>query len=339
MQLLYARNIELASTAAEAVTLLAQNSNSSTPSAPAAAAAAAAGSALGTLTPAAVQGLGELVKECAAHAYALGLGRRGGSSSNTALQQQQQQQSASEQPGSSRRSFSSVPGAGDMLRPIPEAGSLDGSSTVDSLADAAEAAGVAWSAQRQQQQQALQSTSSIVMRHPSLDRTSLPGSGITQTGTLQQQAAALAASLLNAAPQQGGGSAAAAALTSRQRPRVSSSGNTSLQCLVCAHAGHDCCGACPLSAALTALRLLLTPQPKLQGLLVGSGVLQVLVGLAAGEAGGIQHGKLLGALAGLLAVAVTGNTAAQDQVREAEYLSRSDCCAVLSACALWYLWA
>jgi hypothetical protein len=53
-------------------------------------------------------------------------------------------------------------------------------------------------------------------------------------------------------------------------------------------------------------------------LLVGSGVLQVLVGLAAGEAGGIQHGKLLGALAGLLAVAVTGNTAAQDQVRAAE---------------------
>jgi hypothetical protein len=49
-------------------------------------------------------------------------------------------------------------------------------------------------------------------------------------------------------------------------------------------------------------------------LLVGSGVLQVLVGLAAGEAGGIIHGKLLGALAGLLAVAVTGNAAAQDQV-------------------------
>jgi hypothetical protein len=38
------------------------------------------------------------------------------------------------------------------------------------------------------------------------------------------------------------------------------------------------------------------------------------VGLAAGEAGGIQHGKLLGALAGLLAMAVTGNAAAQDQV-------------------------
>jgi hypothetical protein len=314
MQLLYARNIELASTAAEAVTLLAQNSNSNTitPSPPA---AAAAGSALGSLTPAAVQGLGELVKEGAAHAYALGLGRRSGSSSSTVVQQQQQQ-SAADHPGSSRRSFSSVPGGSDMLRPIPEAGSLNGSSTVDSLADAAEAAGVAWSAQRQQQQ-ALHSTSSIVMQHPSLNRASLPGSGLTPSGTLQQQAAALAASLLNAAPQRGGGSAAAAAaaLTSRQRPRVSSSGNATLQCLVCAHVGHDCCGACPLSAALTALRLLLVPQPELQGLLVGSGVLQVLVGLAAGEAGGIQHGKLLGALAGLLAVAVTGNSAAQDQVR------------------------
>jgi hypothetical protein len=36
--------------------------------------------------------------------------------------------------------------------------------------------------------------------------------------------------------------------------------------------------------------------------------------LAAGEAGGVTHGKLVGALAGLLAVAVTGNAAAQDQV-------------------------
>jgi hypothetical protein len=54
-----------------------------------------------------------------------------------------------------------------------------------------------------------------------------------------------------------------------------SSSGSALQCLVCAHASGECCGACPLSAALSALCVLMTPQQELQGLLVGSGVLQV----------------------------------------------------------------
>jgi hypothetical protein len=55
-------------------------------------------------------------------------------------------------------------------------------------------------------------------------------------------------------------------------------------------------------------------------------------GLRKGEGVG-WHGKLLGTLAGLLAVAVTGSTAAQDQVREAQWLSRKRLlCGAVSMC-------
>lgn len=292
LQLLSARNIDLASTAAEVVMLLALHSGG-----------------LGALTPEAVAGLCELLKECAAHAYALGLGRRcGGMAGGTSE-------------GAVRRAVSGLSGTGESLQPIPELGQGgDGDPFASSSVNTDAAAEQAGAADRPR---SLVAYSSVVMRHPSLNRDGTPGA----PGALVQQAAAVGqypapfSSSLHHSQ----------ALAGRDRPRISV-GSGALQCLVCAHTSHDSCGACPLSSALNALASLLRPVAELQGLLVAGGVLEVLVGLAASEAGGIEHSQLLDTLFGLMATAATGNSAAQDQVSE-RGTRNTRSCAVCPVCA------
>lgn len=292
------RNIELASTAAEVITLIA------TSGAAAGAAGASNTGSLGSYTAAAVRGLAELLKECAAHAYALGMGRRKSNVGAVA---------ADVRASMDRRDHS--------LSPVQEAAETAGTA-VSSRSNSSTYVsaglgllGTVWSGDRQQQQQqrGLANQSSLVFRHSSLNRDGTTGNTHqhTASGSSNKQQDNSCSSTPPTTSRM--------SLTSGDRISSTSVGMSGGHCLVNSHEAHESCGFCPMSSTLMALCTLLTPVAKLQQQMLAAGCVEVLVGRLAGEVCHVSdHSRLLGALAHLTALAVQGNTQAQDQVRSTQ---------------------
>jgi len=280
---------------------------------------------LGTSCPAlleplaapAVSGLTDLLRETAAHSQSLGLTRRHSTASQLSMD---------------GRRRASLPSALDSpMSPIPE-----GARGAGGLSPDEQAAGAVWAAERtasadsaglssalsgpladhHQQQQG--SGRSFIFRHPSLGPAGAGG----------QPAAAAAAQVPKAQQQQqqqrrgrvvsSSGTPAQDHLTSRERAHhhPATLRGSSSSCLVCAAGGQvEACSYCYLSAAVRGLLLLLQPLPELQGSFVEGGGVEVVVVLMAGLVGGQAEG-LMACLCGLMVPVVTGNSRAQDQVRD-----------------------
>eukprot|EP00775_Hariotina_reticulata_P001957 gene1957-2284_t len=288
--LLSARNIELASAAAEVVLLLA---DSEVPG------------ALKGLASRAVTNLTELLSECAAHATAVGLERRTSDIS--------QLSTGGLGIGEDRRTASIAAAAAELLQPIPEVTQDNGSAGASHTA-AMMAGGVSGSSfgvlDRPLPHGPMAYLSTTVLRHPSLSRDgSLPMIQLPQLYTNGSSSSgaqfAPGSSSLHLAP-------------SRERVRISVGG--SVQCLVCATTTHEACGFCPMSATVKALTAIMRQQqsllPQLQDDFCAAGGLEVVVGLITGEVGVTERReRLMQSLAELLTVAVVSNQQAQDQVR------------------------
>jgi hypothetical protein len=110
-------------------------------------------------------------------------------------------------------------------------------------------------------------------------------------------------------------SGGASGIVGRQRPRVSM--QSSVACLVCASDGHESCGFCPLSSALKGLLRLLSPDPAVLARFVSAGGVGLLFEVMMPEVGR-HHSRLMQSLASLLAVALAGGgSPAQDEARAA----------------------
>jgi len=264
-QLLYAHNIDLASQAAEAVTCLGESHPQD------------------LVAEGAIEGLVELLRECAEHARAAATAS-GGSSLR-------------------RRSATSHQSAVQPPPPLYPSGigPLDsaGSGGIISTEAAAEAvAATAWGPG------AAAAPSAAGPRPRS-------GSSSRRNSSGPPPVAPNASPLRRTRGPTGSGSV----LIGRMRPRMSVQG--SLVCLVCSSDGHDSCGFCPMSSALKGLLRILAPEPSTQLRFVSAGGVALLFELMMPEVGR-PHSRLMQSLVSLLAVALAGGCSeAQDEVRAA----------------------
>jgi hypothetical protein len=265
-QLLYAHNIDLASQAAEAITGLAEFYPSE------------------LIAEGAIEGLVELLAECAEHARVVAASSAG----------------APPPPPLRRRTGGSGGGGGGLGASGLQGAAMfsaDGLESVPAISTEAAAETVAATAWGTSGGSGAPSAGGS---RPLSASSSRRASGAASGGLTSSPAR-------RRRPSAGG-------IVGRQRPRVSM--QSSIACLVCASDGHESCGFCPMSSALKGLLRLLSPAPAVQARFVSAGGVNLLFELMMPEVGR-HHSRLMQSLASLLSVALSGagGAAAQDEAR------------------------